>query len=86
MATHNGSTPAVVEIDDMEWIDVKEASELSGFHPEHVRRLMRQGKIKGRKRGVWWINRDSLEAYLKLVEELGSKRFDPRGIIEEQQD
>jgi excisionase family DNA binding protein len=28
-----------------DWITTQEAAELSGFHPEYVRRLARQGKI-----------------------------------------
>lgn len=64
-----------------EWITTEEAAEISGYHVNYVRRLMRQGKIEGRKAGtMWWIDRDSLKEYLALVEELGSKRFGPGGI------
>jgi hypothetical protein len=33
-----------------DWITTQEAVELSGFHPEYIRRLVRQGKKHG---SVW---------------------------------
>jgi excisionase family DNA binding protein len=46
--------PEVESLPD--WITTQEAANLSGFHPEYVRRLARQGKIgaekKGRSRGM----------------------------------
>jgi hypothetical protein len=47
------------------WVSVSEASELSGYHPEHIRRLIRQGKINAKKFSiVWMVDRDSLLAYI----------------------
>jgi len=64
-----------------EWITTQEAAEISGYSIDHIRRLMRQGKIKGSFRGVmWWVDRDSLKAYLDLMNTLGTKRFHPGGI------
>jgi hypothetical protein len=41
---------------------------------------MREGKIAGEKKGqMWWIDRDSLQAYLALMESLGRRKHDPRG-------
>ena len=49
-----------------EWITTAEAAELSGYHPEHVRWLIRQGRIKARKFGiVWQVNRKSLQNYIE---------------------
>jgi excisionase family DNA binding protein len=63
-----------------DWFTTQEAAELSGFHPEYVRRLARQGKIGAEKKGWdWWIDRDVLHAYLQTVEDLGPQKYDPRG-------
>ena len=79
----NGNTPAVDWATMPEWIDVKLASQQSGYTADYLRQLMRQGRIKGDKRGtMWWINRDSLQEYLATIEALGSKKHDPRGAPE----
>lgn len=69
-----------------EWITTEEAAEVSGYHVNYVRRLMRQNKLAGRKAGtMWWVDRDSLKEYLSLVESLGTKKFDPhRGAAREE--
>ena len=57
------------------WITTKQAAEVSGYHPEHLRELIREGKVKARKFGiVWQVDRASLLAYLRKVEKLGAKR------------
>ena len=45
-------------------MNVREASEYLGYHPEHVRELARQGKIKGRKIGgkEWRFRPEDLDA------------------------
>ncbi len=49
-----------------EWLTVNDAARISGYHPEHVTRLIRQGKIKARKFSiVWQVNRESVLAYLE---------------------
>lgn len=64
-----------------DYITTDEAAEISGYHVNYIRRIMRQGKVKGRKIGlVWLIERDSLQAYLTLVARLGTSRFGPGGI------
>ena len=63
-------------------ITTQEAAKLSGFHPEYVRRLARQGKIAAEKKGRdWWIDRDVLHSYLQTVEDLGPQKYDPRGPV-----
>lgn len=74
----NGNAPAPA--DDMEWIDLQEASALAGYHPDHVKRLLRRGLVRGRKRGGWWVEKDSLLDYIELVKTLGTSRFGPGGI------
>lgn len=59
-----------------DYITADEAAEISGYDVQHVRRLMRGQKIKGRKAGlVWLIERDSLQEYLAKVEALGTKKY-----------
>lgn len=78
----NGHRPVIDWSKMPDWITTEEAAEISGYHVNYIRRLMRQGKLNGRKAGVWWIDKASLRAYLELVEDLGPKRFDPRGMID----
>ncbi|HEY62934.1 MAG TPA: helix-turn-helix domain-containing protein [Caldilineae bacterium] len=62
-----------------EWISVQEAAEISGYHIEYVRRLIRRGKLQAERKGpMYWIDRASLEAYLEEVERLGTQRFNWR--------
>lgn len=49
-----------------EWLTVNEAVKISGYHPEHITRLIRQGKIEAKKFSiVWQVNRNSLMAYIE---------------------
>ena len=52
-------------INGEEWLTVNEAAKISEYHPEHLTRLIRQGKIKARKISiVWLVDRVSLLAYI----------------------
>ena len=58
-----------------EWLTVKDAAELAGYHPKYVLRLIKEGKIKAEKFAtVWRVDRRSLLAYQKAVEKEGNKR------------
>jgi hypothetical protein len=58
-----------------EWITVREAISQSGYNPVHLRVLIRDSKIKGRKVAtVWLVNRKSLDAYLREQSKRGEKR------------
>jgi len=58
-----------------EWLTVNEAAKLSGYHPEHITRLIRDGEIKARKFSiVWMVNRESLLGYVKKARVWGKKR------------
>ena len=58
-----------------DWITVREAAELAGYHPDHLRRLIRTGEVEAQKFAtVWQVKRNSLLSYLKKVEELGERR------------
>ena len=62
----NGHHPAIDWANMPEWITVDEASDLSGYHPEYIRRLARKGKIGAEKKGRdWWIDRDAFRGYLQ---------------------
>lgn len=58
-----------------EWITIATAVELSGYHPDHLRELMREKRVEARKFAtVWQVNRISLLAYMHRAEKLGAKR------------
>ena len=44
-----------------DWITTREAAEISGYHVNYIRRLIRRGKIAAEKKGsMWWVDGDSL--------------------------
>lgn len=58
-----------------DWLTLKEAAKESGYNPIHLRDLLRQGRIKGRKVvTVWLVSRKSLDAYLREQQARGEKR------------
>lgn len=62
-----------------EWITTQEAAELSGYHPDHLRRLIRAGEIRARKFSILWlIDRQSLLDYIARAEQSGDKRRGPK--------
>lgn len=64
---------------DDEWITTSQAAELSGYHPEYLRELIRTVKIHGRKFGiVWQISKQSLLAYLSDSQGADDKRRGPK--------
>lgn len=78
----NGKNPPRDWADMPDWITTTDAAELSGYDVQYVRELARAGKIGAEKKGRdWWIDRDKFRLYLVAVEELGTKKFDPRGAV-----
>ncbi len=62
-----------------EWITTQEAAELSGYHPDHLRELIRAGKVGAVKKGnAWWVARKSLLAYLRAAQKSTDKRRGPK--------
>ena len=58
-----------------DWLTVNEAAKLSGYDPEYITRLIRQGEIKARKFSiVWQVNKESLSAYMAKAQAMGEKR------------
>jgi excisionase family DNA binding protein len=52
-----------------EWLTVNEAAKISGYHPEYVRQLIRDGKVIAKKFSiVWMVSKESLLEYVKAQE------------------
>jgi len=64
---------------DDEWLTIEQASQLSGYHAEYLRIIVRAGKLVAHKFGsVWAISRKSLLSYLKAAEKSDDKRHGPK--------
>lgn len=62
-----------------EWLSVNEAAELSGYHPEYIRRLIRDGEIEAKKFSiVWQVKRTSLLDYIENASSKTDKRYSPK--------
>jgi excisionase family DNA binding protein len=58
-----------------ELITTAEAADISGYHQEYVRSLLKEGRIEGKKFGpIWQVSRTSLTKYLEKMEGKGSRR------------
>ena len=58
-----------------DWITTAEAAKLSGYHVNHIRRLVRTGEIQAQKFGpVLQVDRNSLLAYMRAAEKSSDKR------------
>lgn len=62
-----------------EWITTKEAAELTGYHVNYIRKLIRCGKILGLKRSGrdWWVDKTSTMAYFEEMKRLGTAKHSP---------
>ena len=64
---------------DNDWLTIQEAANISGYHPEYIRRLIRNGEIDARKFSiVWQVKRDSLLSYIETANAMADKRFTPK--------
>ena len=58
-----------------EWLTTEQAADLSGYHPDHVRRLVRAKHIEAKKWGqAWMISRESILDYGRRSRASGQKR------------
>ena len=58
-----------------DWLSTQEAAKMAGYHPDHIRRLIRKGDIQARKWGnAWMVNKESLLAYLVRIGTQGERR------------
>ena len=59
---------------------VEDAAERTGYHAEHIRRLIREDKIEAIKLGpIYLIKVESLEDYVRAMEATGDGRTGPKG-------
>ena len=62
-----------------DYISTAEAAKIAGYTEDYMRRLARTKKVKADKKGgQYWVDRDSLVAYLEMVKTMGSQRFNWR--------
>ena len=62
-----------------DWITVQEAAEISGYHAEYVRTLIRGGKIKAQKFGpVWAVSKEVLLSYVDRARKIQDGRHGPK--------
>lgn len=62
-----------------EWMTITDAADWSGYYHDHLRVLIRKGKISAiKKEGRWQVSRQSLLAYKQAAEEQGDKRWGQR--------
>lgn len=62
-----------------EWLTIQQAAQLSGYHPEYLRIIVRAGKLDAHKFGsVWAINKKSLLSYLQAAEKSPDGRQGPK--------
>ena len=66
------------DISPTELITTAEAAKLTGYRRAHIRYLLKEGHITGKKFGRdWMIDPVSVRAYIRKMEELGSAKHDP---------
>lgn len=62
-----------------DWITTQEAAELSGYHVNYLRKLIRRGDLRGRKISIlWFVHRQSLLDYMAQAENSDDKRRGPK--------
>ena len=60
-----------------DYLTVEETAHFLGYHPEYVREMVRQGKLRAdKKAGVWLLYREAVEKYREAVR--GKSKHDPR--------
>ena len=67
-----------VAMNEERWISTQEASDLTGYNTEHIRRLVRDNLVTARKFGpLWQVDRFSLLDYLNAAASSSDKRYGP---------
>lgn len=75
MITQRGIIPFDGGANVSDWITTTEACKMSGYHPDHLRELLRDRKVEGRKFGpIWQVSRLSLQVYVRRMEIFGMRR------------
>lgn len=66
------------EFNPAERITTKEAAGLTDYDPTHIRWLIREGRVEGKKFGRdWMVDKESLLDYAERMKKLGSAKHDP---------
>ena len=66
------------DFDPTTWITIEEATQIAPYAPVTLRWLVREGRIKGLKRGgIWFLDKGSLLAYVEQMAALGRSKHDP---------
>ena len=66
------------DFNPIEWITTDEAAELIKYDVSHIRRLVREGLIKGIKRGRdWFLSKADVLTYAEEMKKLGTAKHDP---------
>jgi excisionase family DNA binding protein len=62
-----------------DFLTIDEATELTGYSDQYLRRMAKEGKLRAVKRSHFWlIDRFSLEAYFQAAQHTDDQRFGPR--------
>jgi len=62
-----------------DWLTVQDAARLSGYRADHLRELIRDGKLKAQKFGpIWAVNRQSLLTYMNEALKSEDRRHGPK--------
>lgn len=62
-----------------QFITTREGEELTGFTKEHIARLVRAGKVVGKRFGqAWQVDKESLLEYTKQAQRNNDGRYGPR--------
>ena len=62
-----------------DWLTVQDAAKLSGYRADHLRELIRDGKLEAQKFGpIWAVNRQSLLTYMKNALQSDDRRQGPK--------
>ncbi len=65
-----------------EWITTNEAAQITGYHVEYIRELIRLGQIRARKFAtVWQVDKNSLLKYLDRAKQSEDKRHGPKSDV-----
>lgn len=57
---------------------ISKAAETSIYSADHIRHLLAQKLVKGKKEGRFWlVNLEDLRRYEREMQEQGTKKYDP---------
>jgi excisionase family DNA binding protein len=75
LTTRTKPHPAMPDLTD--YMTTEEAAKALGFHIVHIRRMLREKDLEGKKVGqMWFVHKRSVSDYKKRTE--GLEKFDPR--------